>query len=548
MEDTSKLYLTTAIAYANNRPGLHTLYEVLGADVLARWSRARGRPTRFLTGTDEHSVNIAQRAQAEGLAPADFVEAQVALFKAAENALYICPDRFIRTSDPDHLRAAQELVLRAHARGDVYFGSYEGWYCPAEGFKAASEVEASGEPRCPNHPGLELQWLSEPNWFFRLSAYQKRLERHFAAHPDFVQPAFRRNEVLGLLRAGLSDFSISRTGSAWGIPFPLLPDGSSSLRPDGSADPAAGTIYVWFDALANYLTGAGFPDRPRDLARWWPADLQIIGKDISKFHALYWPAILWSAGLEAPRHIWVHGWLLAKGERHSKTQGNFLDPEAAIKTLGPDGVRYAVLREVPFDGDAEVSRASLIGRYNTDLANNWGNLLSRVVSQVGRYAGGDRPPASGRTGLAGLWPAILAAYEAKLGACLLHEAIGALWGFCDAANRLIDAERPWSLAQTAADDQADPETRAAAQQRLEAVLGDLVEACRLLATASAPLLPATAPTALAALGYPYPYGSDGSTPVGTWERELRWGAHAGEPGRVSGGRPLFPRLLLDSPV
>jgi len=542
MEAADKFYLTTAIAYANNKPGLHTLYEVIGADVLARWNRLCGRPTRFLTGTDEHSVNIAQRAAAEGIPTAVFVDEKVALFRQAQETLLIRPDRFIRTSDPDHIHAAQELVRRAYAAGDIYFGKYEGWYCPAEGFKTAADVESPTGPRCPDHPGLELLWLSEPNWFFKLSAYQKRLEAHFAAHPDFVAPAFRRNEVLGLLAAGPEDFSISRTGSDWGIPFPLLPDGSSSLRPDGSYDPAAGTIYVWFDALANYLTGAGFPHDQASFSRWWPADLQIIGKDISKFHALYWPAILWSAGLEATKSIWVHGWLLSGGDRHSKSRGNFLDPLEKVNSLGADGIRYAALREVPFDADAEATWPTFIHRYNTDLANNWGNLHKRVTSLVNLYLGGVRQAPSGQTALATLWPGILATYSSKLEARLLHEALGGLWSFCDAANRLIEVEKPWALAKVAADETETPKVRAAARARLAAVLGDLAEACRLFALASAPFLPATAPVALGQLGYPYPYDEKGAggPPIA---EELRWGAHASETGIITpANAPLFPRL------
>ena len=266
MTGPDRYYLTTAIAYANNRPGLHTLYEVIGADAIARWHRMVGRETRFLTGTDEHSVNIAQQAADEGRSPLDFVDEKVALFKAAEAELLIAPDRFIRTTDPDHVRAAQEMVRRAYANGDIYLGTYEGWYCPSEGFRSASEVvETARGTICPNHPDVPLQWLSERNWFFRLSAYQERLERHYAEHPDFVQPDYRRNEMLGFIRQGLEDFSISRAGAGWGIPFPIAENGETAQREDGTWDPEAGRIYVWYDALINYITGAGFPDDPASL-------------------------------------------------------------------------------------------------------------------------------------------------------------------------------------------------------------------------------------------------------------------------------------------
>ena len=395
MTDRPSFYLTTAIAYANNRPGLHTLYEVIGADVIARWHRMKGDDTRFLTGTDEHSINIAQAAVDEGRPARAFVDEKVGFFRDAEDALAISPDRFIRTTDPDHMRAAQEMVRRAHANGDIYLGTYEGWYCPNEGFRNATDVQETARGTvCPNHPDVPLQWLTERNWFFRLSAYQDRLERHFADHPDFVQPDFRRNEMLGFIRGGLEDFSISRerTPGGWGIPFPIRDDGSSAQLDDGTWDPAAGIIYVWFDALINYITGAGFPDDPEAFARWWPADLHVIGKDIARFHTIFWPAMLWSAGLEAPRRVWVHGWLLAAGgERMSKSRGNFLDPNDFVAAFGQDGARYVVLREVPFDRDAEVSWDSFVRRYNADLANDFGNLVNRTVSMTNRYLDGERP-------------------------------------------------------------------------------------------------------------------------------------------------------------
>jgi methionyl-tRNA synthetase len=278
MSDRRRFYLTTAIAYANNAPGLHTVYEVIGADVIARWHRMLGDDTRFLTGTDEHSVNIAQSAEAQGRTPREFVDEKVELFRAAEDALLISPDRFIRTTDPDHYLSAQEMVRRAHENGDIYLGTYEGWYCPSEGFKAPSDLRESAQGmQCPNHPGVPLQYLTEHNWFFRLSRYQQRLLDYYEANPDFVQPDYRRNEMLGFIRQGLEDFSISRAGATWGIPFPIGQDGQTAEREDGSWDPEAGTIYVWYDALINYITGVGFPGDPELFQRWWPADLHVIG-------------------------------------------------------------------------------------------------------------------------------------------------------------------------------------------------------------------------------------------------------------------------------
>ena len=542
MSDRPRYYLTTAIAYANNKPGLHTLYEVIGADVIARWHRMKGDETRFLTGTDEHSINIAQSALDEGRSPKAFVDEKVGYFKTAEDALAISPDRFIRTTDPDHIRSAQEMVRRAHANGDIYLGTYEGWYCPNEGFRNATDVQESARGTiCPNHPDVPLQWLTEKNWFFRLSAYQERLETYFAEHPDFVQPDYRRNEMLGFIRGGLEDFSISRerTPGGWGIPFPIAESGESALREDGTWDPEAGVIYVWYDALINYITGAGFPDDPAAFKHWWPADLHVIGKDIARFHTIFWPAMLWSAGLEAPRHVWVHGWLLAAGgERMSKSRGNFLDPNDFVAAFGQDGARYVALREVPFDKDAEVSWDSFVRRYNADLANDFGNLVNRTVSMVNRYLEGERP-APRSAGMEHVWAEARTTFVAKLESCFLHDALAALWGFVGHANRLVDAEQPWTLAKAAKAGDAE------AAERLRGVLGDLVEACRLIGMAVAPFMPGTAPRILGQLGYDYPYTADGNDGPAI-EDELVWGAHTDDAGHVSAPEPLFPRLDVDA--
>jgi methionyl-tRNA synthetase len=430
------------------------------------------------------------------------------------------------------------MVRRAYANGDIYLGTYEGWYCPNEGFRAASDVQETARGTiCPNHPDVPLQWLSERNWFFRLSAYQERLERHYADHPDFVQPDFRRNEMLGFIRGGLEDFSISRAGAGWGIPFPIAENGETARREDGTWDPEAGTIYVWYDALINYITGAGFPDDPDAFARWWPADLHVIGKDIARFHTIYWPAMLWSAGLEAPRKVWIHGWLLVQGERMSKSRGNFLDPDAVVAAFGADGARYVTLREVPFDRDADVSWDSFVRRYNADLANDFGNLVNRTVSMANRYLDGARPAPRERAAstLADAWAELVPAYRERLEGCLLHEALATLWDFVGGANKMVDAEQPWVLAKAAGAGDA------AATERLRGVLGDLVEACRVVALAAAPFMPGIAPQVLAQLGHGYPYLPDGNAGPPLLD-ELTWGAHAGDPGRLTEPRPLFPRL------
>jgi methionyl-tRNA synthetase len=541
MPDRPRFYITTAIAYPNNRPGLHTLYEVIGADAIARWHRMTGDDTRFLTGTDEHSVNIAQRAAELGKDTRAFVDEMVALFTDAEGKLLIAPDRFIRTTDPDHRRASQEMVRRAYANGDIYLGKYEGWYCPNEGFKAPSDLlETADGFRCPNHPDVALQWLTERNWFFRLSAYADRLLAHFEANPEWVQPEYRKNEMIAFIKQGLDDISISRETFRWGIPFPIAENGETSEREDGSWDPEAGVIYVWFDALINYITGAGFPDDPASFARWWPADLHVIGKDINRFHTIIWPAMLLSAGLPLPRKVWVHGFMTVLGEKMSKSRGNFFEPSDLVATFGADGTRFVTLREVPFDRDADVSWDSFTRRYNADLANDFGNLLNRTVSMVNRYLDGERPAPGGDERLPGTWATALHAYRSRFDGYLLHDALAALWVFVGAANQLVDAEKPWELAKAAkAGDEA-------AAGRLRGVLGDLVEANRLIGLAVAPFMPGIAPRVLEQLGYRYPYADDGNggPPL---EAELRWAAHAGEAGRVAGTpTPLFPRLDVET--
>jgi methionyl-tRNA synthetase len=541
MPDRPRYYLTTAIAYANNRPGLHTLFEVIGADVIARWHRMKGEDVRFLTGTDEYSVNIALTAEAQGKDPKSFVDETVAQFRTAEDALSISPDRFIRTTDPDHQRAVHEFIRRSYENGDLYLGTYEGWYCPNEGFVPKAQlIEDATGTHCANHPNVDLQWLSERNWFFRLSKYQDALQGYYAEHPDWIEPEFRRNEMLGFMAQGLEDFSASRQNAKWGIPFPIAENGETSRREDGSWDPEAGTVYVWFDALINYVTGAGFPDDQQAFEKWWPADLHVIGKDINRLHTIMWPAMLMSAGLPLPRKVWVHGWLLVQGERMSKSRGNFLDPNDVVAALGPDGARYVTLREVAFDRDSDVSWDSFVRRYNADLANDFGNLVNRTVSMANRYLGGERPGPrrSGDSSLAGAWDATVRAYGAKLDAYLLHEALAELWEFVGAANKLVDFEKPWDLAKAAkaGDDEASG--------RLRGVLGDLVEACRLIGLAAAPFLPNTAPRVLAQLGYDYLYAADGNAGPPILD-ELRWGVRATEPGQLGAAEPLFPRLDVD---
>ena len=542
MTPLARYYVTTSIAYANNRPGLHTLYEVIGADAVARWYRMNGVATRFLTGTDEHSLNIPVRAAEQGKSPREFVDEIAAIFQHAESALLIAPDRFIRTTDPDHARAAAEMIRRAYASGDIYVGTYEGWYCPSEGFRAESDLVREGDIwRCPNHPTITLEWVAEKNWFFRLSAYQERIEKLFADNPDFVEPEFRRNEMLAFVKRGLDDFSISREHVSWGLPFPIREDGSDAVLEDGSPDPSAGRIYVWFDALVNYITGAGFPDDMDSFATWWPAEVHIIGKDINRFHSIYWPAMLMSAGLEPPRKVWVHGFLTVQGERMSKSLGNLLDPDQMVSAFGADGARYVTLREVPFDRDSDVSWDSFVRRYNADLANDFGNLLNRTLNMTSRFVEGERPaPAdSTRSSLGAAWANVWRSYGEKLERYLLHEALEALWEFVGDANRFVDREQPWLLSKQARAGDA------AAAGRLRDTLGDLLEACRLIALAGAPFMPRVAERVHAQLGLEFKYGADGNggPPIAD---QAAWGG-GWESGKIGTTEILFPRVEIDTP-
>ncbi|MDP8904473.1 MAG: methionine--tRNA ligase [Chloroflexota bacterium] len=523
MSERRHFYLTTAIFYPSPMPAVHSLFEAFGADAIVRHRRQQGRPTRFLTGLDEHSANVERAARDRGVAPRAMIDPWAETWRNVFDRFAISYDRFIRTTDPDHARASTEMVRRAMAAGDVYEGTYSGWFCiGCNEFKTDTQLVGG---RCPDHPTLEPQWLEEENYFFRLSSYQDRLEALYRDNPSFCEPEHFRNEVLAWLREGLRDFSISRAGTEWGIPFP---------------DDPSHRIYVWFDALTNYITGAGFPDEPAEFERWWPADVHIIGKNITRFHCLYWPAMLMSARLPLPGQVFAHGFMLDRGERMSKTRGNVLMPDDVEPTFGVDGLRYVLLREVPFDRDGDVSFDGFVRRYNADLANDFGNLLNRTLNMTARYVGGERVPPrpAAASDLGRQWDATWSRFCACIDRYLLHEALAELWDFVGAANRFVDSERPWVLNKQASTGDG------AARDHLAATLGDLLEALRVLGLAVAPFMPGVAPRVLAQLGLDYPYGPDGSGGPAI-DDLVGWGAApAGSDGRI--GRPeiLFPRIEL----
>jgi methionyl-tRNA synthetase len=514
----TRFYLTTAIFYPSPAPPLHSLFEAIGADVLARYHRLLGDETRLLTGMDEHSAQVEPLAREHGTDPQSLVDEWAATWRSAFDRFDISYDRFIRTTDEDHVRASVEMVRRAQANGDIYKGTYSGWYCPGDNeFKTESQLV---DGHCPDHPTLELQWLEEENYFFRLSAYQERLERLFAENPSFCEPEHFRNEVLGWLRDGLRDFSISRAGTTWGIPFPDDPDHR---------------IYVWFDALTNYVTGAGFPDEPDAFAKWWPADVHIIGKNITRFHCLYWPAMLMSAGLPLPRQVFAHGFMTIRGEKMSKTRGNVIRPEDAVALFGVDGVRYLVLREIPFDRDADITLDGLVRRYNADLANDLGNLVNRTVSMSGRYLGGSLPSVSTADApadqeLRAAVEGAIEGYHAAMNRLHFDEALGAVMEVGRAVNGYAESQAPWSL------------HGAGEAERVGTVLAVMAEACRILGHLTAPFTPEVSQRLLVQVGVPAPYDERGAGGPGL-ATLLAWGANAAA-WQTGTPEPLFPRTEL----
>ena len=511
-----RFYLTTAIFYPTTpTPPIHSLFEPIGADVLARYHRLLGDDTRFLTGMDENSVQVEVAARTQGTDPQALLDAWAPRWRESFDRFLISYDRFIRTTDRDHVDAAVEIVRRAMAAGDIYKGTYSGWYCPGDNeFKTDAQLV---DGRCPDHPSLELQWLEEENYFFALSRYQGALEELYRDNPGFCEPEHFRNEVLGWLREGLRDFSVSRAGVSWGIPFP---------------DDPGHVIYVWYDALTNYLTGAGFPHDSASFARYWPADLHVIGKNITRFHCLYWPAMLMSAGLPLPRGVFAHGFMLLKGEKMSKSRGNVLDPRELVSLFGVDGVRYVLLREIPFDRDGDVTLEGMVRRYNAELANDLGNLVNRTVSMSHRYIGGRlRRPEAGELIDGELRAAVGEAvfdYHAAIRELHFDEALAATARLVRAANGYVESNAPWAL------------NREGRAERLGQVLAMLGEACRVLAHLMAPFTPQASRALLGQLGCPAPYDDRGSGGPGL-QALLEWGSGPGE--LVTGDpRPLFPRV------
>jgi methionyl-tRNA synthetase len=431
MSSADAFYVTTPIYYVNDVPHIGHAYTSLACDAIARFARLDGRRVFFLTGTDEHGQKVEQAAAARGLSPQAFTDTVAERFRTLADRMRFTHDDFIRTTEERHKRGVQALWRELVQREQIYLGTYAGWYSVRdESFYAASELVDGLAPT-----GAPVEWVEEPSYFFRLSAWQEPLLRFYEAHPDFVLPPARRNEVASFVKGGLQDLSVSRTSFRWGIPVPDDPDH---------------VIYVWLDALTNYMSALGYPDRDAEGYRtFWPADLHVVGKDILRFHAVYWPAFLLAAGLEPPRRIFAHGWWTVEGRKISKSLGNVIDPAQLIETYGLDQTRYFLLREVPFGNDGDFSHAAMIKRMNRDLANDYGNLVQRVLSLIQRNCDG-RLPAPGA--LADPDRELLAASEslldqvrAAMAVQALSRALEAIFEVVAAANRYVDAQAPWTL-------------------------------------------------------------------------------------------------------
>jgi methionyl-tRNA synthetase len=466
-------YVTTPIYYVNGEPHLGHVYTTVAADVLARHMRQRGEDVFFLTGTDEHGEPVAQAAEREGVAPRALADRNAERFRQVAARVDATNDFFIRTSDPEHAAVVTEVVTRLKRNGHVYAGTYEGWYCPrCADFKIDSELIEGN--RCPVHL-IELERECEDNWFFRLSAFQEPLERLYADRPDWVLPSNRYNEALSFIRSGLRDFSLSRARISWGVPVPW---------------DSEQVVYVWVDALLNYYSALSYAREGEDLRdEFWPATVHLIAKDILKFHAVFWPAILMAAQLELPERVFIHGYLLMDDHKMSKSLGNVLDPFKVMDLYGTDALRYYLLREVAFGQDGSISPEGFENRYNTELANEYGNLASRSLAMIERYRDGVVPEARAPAALVAELEGLAAAVCSRLDRVEVSGALDDVWQTVRRLNRFVAEETPWKLAK-------DPEQA----DRLDSVLYALAEGLRVVSVLLHPYLPASAERLLAALG------------------------------------------------
>jgi methionyl-tRNA synthetase len=505
-----RFYVTTPIYYVNDVPHIGHAYTTIAADAIARFRRLRGDDVFFLTGTDEHGQKIERAAQASGIKPIELADRVVLRFKNLWERLNITNDDFIRTTEDRHKRAVQEIFRMLEGKGDIYLGEYEGWYdVRNEAF--VTETQLDEYMNLPESTRPPLERIKEESYFFRLSKYQEKLLEHYRKHPEFIQPKNRRNEVVRFVEGGLKDLSVSRTTFSWGIPVP----GDSKH-----------VIYVWFDALTNYLTAAGFPDKPEDLKEIWPADIHLVGKDILRFHAVYWPAFLMAAGLPLPNQVFAHGWWTVEGEKMSKSLGNVVDPYKIVDEFGQDVFRYFLLREIPFGQDGDFSRSAIIGRINGELANGLGNLVSRTIGMIKKYSGGLIPvPGSLLETDVNIRSNALRTvkeFEDCMGEIAFNKSLSILWDYIGVVNKYIDESSPWSLA------------KAGEKERLSTILWMLVESIRIVAILVYPFMPNSATEIWRLLGYTERLESVHISDAKEWGRS--------NPGTAVGDvKSIFPR-------
>ena len=517
MAPRAAYYLSTPIYYVNDSPHIGHAYTSLACDVLARFMRLDGRDVLFLTGTDEHGQKVEKSAAAAGMEPQVFVDQVSERFRALGGVMGYSNDDFIRTTEDRHTRSCQELWRRIADNGHIYLGKYAGWYSVREeAFYADSDVTTGPDgSKVTAGDGSPVEWVEEPSYFFRLSAWQEPLLEFYEKNPQAVAPESRRNEVISFVAGGLNDLSVSRASLDWGIPVPGDPDH---------------TMYVWLDALTNYISGAGFPDVDSDIWRtYWPADLHMVGKDILRFHTVYWPAFLMAAGVEPPSRVFAHGWWTIEGEKMSKSLGNAIDPHHIVARYGLDAVRYFLLRALPFGSDGDFSHRAIVGRMNDDLANDYGNLAQRVLTMINRNCGAAVPEPGpfkpSDDALLGAAEALAETVRADLGAQSFHRALIHVWEVVSKANRYVDEQAPWVLRRV------DP-------ARMATVLYVVAETLRHLALLTLPFMPDSSGRMLDQLGV---------------APEARTLAALGPEGRLAAGtalpkpEPIFPRFSEDSP-
>ena len=503
-------YITTPIYYVNDDPHIGHAYTTLACDVLARFKRLDGFNVRFLTGTDEHGQKVEKSAAAAGVDPQAFTDKVSQNFRALSELLNFSNDDFIRTTEARHKEACRSLWKKLVDAGDIYLGTYAGWYAVRdEAFYAESELEDGPDGKKIAPSGAECEWVEEESYFFRLEAWGDRLLKFYEDHPDFILPASRRNEVISFVKGGLKDLSISRTTFTWGIPVPDAP---------------GHIMYVWLDALTNYITAVGYPDESsEDFTTFWPADVHMVGKDILRFHAVYWPAFLMAAGVAPPKRVYAHGWWTNEGEKISKSLGNVIVPAQLVERYGLDQVRYFLLREVPFGNDGDFSHKAMVGRMNYDLANQFGNLAQRVLSMIAKNTEGQVPQpqalASDDEDLLAAVSGLLPALRADMDRQQFHSALTKVWEVVGAANRYIDHAAPWTLKKT------DP-------ARMATVLYVLADAIRRLAILTQAVMPDASAAMLDQLAVP-----PSARAFSALEDRLEPGTRLPKPA------PVFPRFV-----